>query len=278
MLVQNRVVCGLGLVLALGLVGCSENSSKKPKIRRIEGVAKTIDLEKNQVSMVVRNDKGIESELMGTIREDTEVWINGRSQQLQDIRPGDNVVVFGYREGSGEAKKLVATKVEVTRPRDSDWKSTAKPIAKEPAVAAQKPEPKPVTKAPAKPAATTPPAGQTGQPRAAPPTTIVDEQQAMDLLYATMRIRMEEAIEERATLLKAGTEPSDPQVRRLEGVIMRARDLLTDAGEVVEPVEPPIVELAGEQDDQDQQAPPEKVEPKKEPAPAAQPPAPVPGD
>ncbi len=249
-LARNRAVWTVGLILALGLVGCSENSSKKPKLRRVEGVAKTIDLEKNQVSMVVRDDKGNESELQGSVRDDTEVWINGRSQKLEDIRPGDTVVVFGYREGAREQKKLVATKVEVTRSRDSDWKSTGTPVAKKPEPTLVKVEPKPAVADATKPVATTPPAAQPDRPEAAPPATIVNEQQAMDLLYATMRIRMEEAIEERAALLKGGTEPSDPQVRRLEGVIMRARELLTEAGEVVGPVEPPIVEVADQQGDQ----------------------------
>jgi hypothetical protein len=53
---------------------------------------------------------------------------------------------------------------------------------------------------------------------------------------------MEEAIIERAKLLKEGRDPADERVRQLEGTIMRARDLLTEAGEVVEEVSPPIVQ------------------------------------
>ncbi len=69
--------------------------------------------------------------------------------------------------------------------------------------------------------------------------------QAENMIYATIRIKMEEAIEGRAKLLKSGKDPADVEVRQLEGTIMRARELLEENGEVVEPVEPPIVQNAG---------------------------------
>jgi outer membrane PBP1 activator LpoA protein len=68
--------------------------------------------------------------------------------------------------------------------------------------------------------------------------------QTQNLIYARIRIKMEELIAERAKLLKSGTDPTDPQVRQIEGQIMRARDLLQENGEVVEEVEPPIVNRA----------------------------------
>lgn len=67
--------------------------------------------------------------------------------------------------------------------------------------------------------------------------------QAENMIYATIRIKMEDMIEKRAELLKSGKAPSDVEVRQLEGSIMRARDLLQEAGEIVEDVEPPIVEV-----------------------------------
>lgn len=66
--------------------------------------------------------------------------------------------------------------------------------------------------------------------------------QTESMIYATIRIKMEEAIEKRAALLKSGKNPSDEEVRSLEGTIMRARELLEENGEVVEPVDPPIVQ------------------------------------
>lgn len=67
--------------------------------------------------------------------------------------------------------------------------------------------------------------------------------QAENMIYATIRIKMEDMIEKRAELLKSGRPPSDVEVRQLEGSIMRARDLLQEAGEIVEDVEPPIVQV-----------------------------------
>ena len=91
----------------------------------------------------------------------------------------------------------------------------------------------------------------TGQPADAseslPPIQAGDEerrQQAQDLIYATIRMKMEEFIAERGKLLKSGFNPADEKVRELEGRIMRARDLLIEAGEVVEEVDPPIVTSA----------------------------------
>ncbi len=306
-LYRSRGASILVICLAVGLVGCSEQNGKKQKVRKVEGVAKHIDLENNQVSMMVKNDKGEEHELQGTVGPETEVWINGRSQSLKDIKAGDRVVVFGYRKGEGSNKKLVATKVEVERPHAGDWKSTSPKTAKvqvqkKPATSTE------VTQAPVvrtkssaqegtRASATTPTKsadataaihaqirlrlkeamdkraaliknGKTvddpevqnldkiianaknilaeGAPAAQPAAAANDSgdlrAQTTDVIYAQIRIRMQEAIEKRATLLKGGKPGSDPEVRKQEGIIMRARDLLTEAGEVVDPVDPPIVQ------------------------------------
>jgi hypothetical protein len=63
-----------------------------------------------------------------------------------------------------------------------------------------------------------------------------------DAVYALIRVKMEEALMKRKELLDAGTDPADPEVRRLEGQIMKARGYLIEAGEEVEPVDPPIVQ------------------------------------
>ncbi len=61
-----------------------------------------------------------------------------------------------------------------------------------------------------------------------------------NVIYATIRIRMEEAIQRRATLLDQGTNSTDPKVRNLENQIQKARQLLMENGETVDPVYPPI--------------------------------------
>lgn len=67
-------------------------------------------------------------------------------------------------------------------------------------------------------------------------------QEKEDLIYALIRVKMEEYIQERKDLLAAGTPPYDEKVRKLEDSIMRARGFLLDHGEEVDDVEPPIVQ------------------------------------
>lgn len=67
-------------------------------------------------------------------------------------------------------------------------------------------------------------------------------EEASDMIYALIRVRMEEAIIKRKTLLESGRASSDVEVRRLENVIMNARQYLEEDGEIVEPVDPPIVQ------------------------------------
>ena len=137
---KTQMLLVLTLFAGFLLPGCSSDGKEKSKTRQKEGVAKLIDLENNIVSMVCKDEKGREHELRGTVTEDTEVWINGRIHKLEDIREGDRVTVVGYQEGHGTEKKLVAVKVIVDRPRDSDWKSTGKPVdekSDEPATSAK---------------------------------------------------------------------------------------------------------------------------------------------
>ena len=122
------LVCAV-LLACWATPGCSDKSGSKPKIKKVQGTATKIDLTNNRVAMAVVDPKGNSSTLEGTVREDTVVWSNGRCQRLEDIREGDKVEVYGFKEGSGEEAKLVATKVVVTRPVDADWKSTSKPAA-----------------------------------------------------------------------------------------------------------------------------------------------------
>jgi len=128
---QRAVWRGCAVFLAAGLLaayagGCASRDQKSAEIKSLEGIADEIDLENNRVSMRVTDGKGGERVVEGTFREDTEVIINGRRQRLEDVRPGDHVLVFGFREGEGAEARLVATKVVVTRPTATDWKATGK--------------------------------------------------------------------------------------------------------------------------------------------------------
>jgi aspartate 1-decarboxylase len=132
----SKITAATLLFLAWGaLPGCSGGGNKPPKLRRIEGVAKKIDLKAGVVSMVWKNDKGAEVNLEGTVKEDAEIWINGRASRLEEVHEGDKVVVLGYRERKGEEEKLIATRIEVTRPQATDWKPVGKAATTQPAEA-----------------------------------------------------------------------------------------------------------------------------------------------
>ncbi|HKQ48387.1 MAG TPA: hypothetical protein VJZ71_09990 [Phycisphaerae bacterium] len=129
MFVRMAKITMAGVLLLAGAAtsGCSSGKDKTPKMRRLEGVAKQIDLRAGVVSMLWKNDKGKEIELKGTVKEDAEITINGRAHKLEDLREGDAVVVFGFREKIGDMEKLIATRIEVSRPQDLDWKTVGSP-------------------------------------------------------------------------------------------------------------------------------------------------------
>lgn len=131
--ITSRLLCSqLALVAVFAPSGCSDKTDDKPKIRKVQGVAKSINVEQRIVSMTFTDDRGNERELAGTFKDETEVIINGRTHEIKDIRPGDKVLVYGYREGKGPDQKLIAEKVVVDRPRSSDWKPAGQSGAKAP--------------------------------------------------------------------------------------------------------------------------------------------------
>lgn len=138
---------------------------------------------------------------------------------------------------------------QAAAPKDDNTSSKtaqAQPEPTPPAVAQPKPaaQPEPEPEPDVKTASTPPQKPEWEEQK---PLVIEDEAskraQAENMIYATIRIKMEDMIEKRAELLKSGRPPSDVEIRQLEGSIMRARDLLQEAGEIVEDVEPPIVQV-----------------------------------
>jgi len=89
-------------------------------------------------------------------------------------------------------------------------------------------------------------------PKAPPPAASkpVDEDMAKKkaetegVLFATVRAKMDELIAQRATMLKAGSAPTDPVIRQMEDAILRAQQTLKENGESVPDVQPPITASA----------------------------------
>jgi hypothetical protein len=102
----------------------------------------------------------------------------------------------------------------------------------------------PPGKAPMAPAASQPAPTPVGASPGATPPSPQDAVAAERVLFATIRAKMDEMIQERARLLKSGKDRSAVEVQQLEASILKARQLLTDKGEVVGEIVPPITQTA----------------------------------
>lgn len=235
----NRIIIVPLACAALLLAGCRSESKKKPKPITAKGVAKLIDLPNNRVSMETTSERtGKKLDVEGSVSPDTEVWINGRKSALTDVAPGDQIEAECLRIDDGTNQKFVVSRINVTRPQG--WRSTQ------------------ATPAPAMPVeagATPPPASPVSSAKPAPvradetaPANAADlearrEQKTLEI-YAEIRKRMDAAIAARAELLAQGTPATDPRIVQHETVIRKARDLLMERGENLDPVVPPLPEDA----------------------------------
>ncbi|MFQ6048951.1 MAG: hypothetical protein ACE5K7_06270 [Phycisphaerae bacterium] len=114
------------LFIAAATPGCRQRQAQRKYRPAIQGTAKTINPQTGEVSMEWYSPKRQQwIEVHGTVTDETEVLINGRSAQLSDVRPGDRVKVIGYEEGKGTAKRLVAAKIMVTREEEFSTTATA---------------------------------------------------------------------------------------------------------------------------------------------------------
>jgi hypothetical protein len=155
----------------------------------------------------------------------------------QAVKPEGAPTQAPDKMGAAPVAQEQQTASAQTKQPDAPAKTEA-PTKIEGQYASSPPSPTPPARSEPAPPPTVQPAGTTDEDRRA---------QAEDMIYATIRIKMEEAIAERAKLLKEGRNPADERIRQLEGTIMRARDLLTEAGEIVEDVDPPIVQTQPKQ-------------------------------
>jgi len=245
------IVRGLfAAMIAISFAGCTDKGASAPKGKTRPGVVTKIDLQTRNVAMKIKTDDGVEQEHSGTISDDTEILINGRGAKLADVRIGEKVDVT-VQKSKTEDGKFDIKKVEITRASDSDWKSTN--TATQPVLTSSPPVTPPPTTPPAN--ANTPPTTPRTQADPTTPNPVPDEgmasndqeaqkQDLTDLIYAQIRVRMEEALARRSNLLKNGTPQSDPQVAEFERQIIRARSFLSERGELLDDVAPPLAGIA----------------------------------
>lgn len=252
---QFTVVRGfLAALVAVSMVGCTDKSNGTPKGKTRPGVVTKIDLQTRAVAMKIKTDDGVEQEHSGTISDDTEILINGRAAKLADVRIGEKVDVT-VQKSKTEDGKFDIKRVEITRTSDSDWKSTSDTAGTTstsnapatPTNGTVNPTPTPTpTPAPTEPRAKADPATPTPVPDVGMANNDQEaaKQDLTDLIYAQIRVRMEEALARRELLLKENTPQSDPRVAEFERQILRARSFLSERGELLNDVTPPLAGMA----------------------------------
>ncbi len=104
-------------VLTLGLwmtAGCRREAAER-KYHAVSGIAESIDVNTGRVAMSWRkrpNDEPME--FFGHITQETEIFINGISAGVQEVKIGDPVEVTVYLDGD----IWIVTRVAVTRRED----------------------------------------------------------------------------------------------------------------------------------------------------------------
>ncbi len=117
----------------LDLTGCRKEEDEREE-RTIKGTALNIDEATGKVSMRYYNKKKqITMTLEGNVTPDTEILINGRVAQLNEIKSGEQVFVTGFTEKTAGQRKLVAMKIEVQRDEWLKAPSTTTKSATKPA-------------------------------------------------------------------------------------------------------------------------------------------------
>jgi len=102
----------LGAVLA---VGCGKDS-ELPEYDQITGKVSSVDRTSGEVSMSYYSEKHRKDiEIHGRLSPEAEIFIDGVTARLDDVKIGDRVKVLGRVEKRDDERNLVALKVEVTR-------------------------------------------------------------------------------------------------------------------------------------------------------------------
>lgn len=239
-------IAGVAVVAAMLITGCQNESKSRKKPGNAKGFVTKTDLANNKVSMKVKKERdGSEIEITGSLTPETEVFINGLKRTPADVEINDEIRVEYERAGDGVEMQFTVLRVDVSRPEG--WKSTKS--AAVPDIKVLPPQPEAPSRADRTFIA---PPKTPAQPPAVPPTTPPAAQQAAqnqpkaeemtNQIYAEIRRKMDESIGKRAALLKSGKAAADPEVTHEEGIIRKARSLLMERGENVEPIVPPLPE------------------------------------
>ena len=229
------------LVSALLVAGCQSEGKSRKKPGSAKGFVTKTDLANNKVSMKVKKERdGSEVEITGSLTPETEVFINGLKRTPAEVELNDEIRVEYERTGDGVEMQFTVLRVDVSRP--VGWKSTRT----EPEIKVLPPQPEAPTKADrtfiAPPTAASTPPTAISPPQQPAAVNAPKAEEMTNQIYAEIRKRLDEAVAQRADMLKQGKPANDPEVQHREGIIRKARTLLMERGENVEPIVPPLPE------------------------------------
>ncbi len=108
----------LGAAFAVCLLcGCGKDS-ELPEYDQISGTVASIDKSSGAVSMSYFSEKhNKQMELRGVLSPEAEIFINGVTATVDDVRIGDSVKVVGRVDKRDSERTWVALKVEISRPQ-----------------------------------------------------------------------------------------------------------------------------------------------------------------
>ncbi len=111
-----QTAAALSLSAAVILIGgCRGPAAPERKYDAVAGVASEIDLDTGNVSMDWRKQEtGDVLRLTGQVTQETEIFINGISAELADVRLGDRVTVVVYHQLDEPTRRIV-TQVQIER-------------------------------------------------------------------------------------------------------------------------------------------------------------------
>jgi hypothetical protein len=107
------------LAIAVWAAGCAPQGSDRPKRYTKDGVITRVDAANGRVTMKIRDEKDqskfLDKEVVGEINTQTEILINDKQGKIGDLMDGDRIQATGRIEGEGDAQRIVAEEIKVSR-------------------------------------------------------------------------------------------------------------------------------------------------------------------
>jgi len=98
------------------LCGGCKHQAKERKYRAVAVTATHIDAESGVVAVKWKDQRTDQAETRtGRVTIETEIFINGISASLEDIRIGDQAIVIAYPTVTSDVEQWIVTRVSVNR-------------------------------------------------------------------------------------------------------------------------------------------------------------------